>query len=55
MGSLYGADQGIPVLGKFETTVRLGIKSWFGDIGLAQVAPFWAACFFKDRKTAKQH
>lgn len=49
---LPGADQEIPdwlvkipVLGKFEATVSLGLKSWFGDMGLAQVAPFWAACF----------
>ena len=36
----------IPILGKVEITVRFGIKSWFGDMGLAQVTPFWTCCFF---------
>lgn len=32
-------------LRKPETTIRLGINL-LGDVGLAQVAPFWACLFF---------
>lgn len=41
---LTGADQNIPdcpvkiiLLEKIETVIMLGIKSWFNDVGLAQV------------------
>lgn len=26
--------------------LRLIIKSWFGYVGLVQVSPLWACCFF---------
>lgn len=49
---LFGADQEIldwPVkisfLRKIETEVRLSIKPWFSDMGLAQVTLFWACNF----------
>lgn len=35
------------LLGKVGTAIDLGIiKPCFGDVGLAQVTPFWAYCFF---------
>ena len=44
---LIGADQKIPdwlvntpFPGKVETVIRLGIKSWISDLGLAQVTPW---------------
>ena len=50
---LVGADQKItdwllktPFLEKLESVIRLGIKLQFGDVGLAQVTPFWASFFF---------
>lgn len=36
----------ITFLGEAETAVRLGIKSQFGAVGLAQVTPFGASCLF---------
>ena len=35
----------ILLLGKVETTIKLGIKSRYDDMDLAQVTPFWAAVF----------
>jgi len=50
---LIGADQKIPdwsvntpFPGKVETVIRLGIKSWFGDLGLAQATPCGVCYFF---------
>ena len=34
------------LLGEVETVFKLGVKSWFGDVGLAQENPFWAHCLF---------
>ena len=31
-------------MGEAEAVLGLGIKSWFVDMGLAQVTPFWS-CF----------
>ena len=49
--SLTSAHQNIPdwlfkikFLGEAESAVRLGIKSQFGDVGLAQMTPF-GACY----------
>ena len=36
----------ITFLGEPETVIRLAIKSWFADVGLAQVTPFWACHLF---------
>lgn len=50
---LIGASQKIPglqvrntFLGKIKTAVRLGSKSWFNDIDLAQVTSIWACFLF---------
>lgn len=50
---LISADQKIldwllktTFLEKVESRIRLGIKPWFGDMGWAQVTPFWAYYFF---------
>ena len=37
-------DSKIPLLRKTKTVIKLGIKSWFGDMGLAQMTPFCAYC-----------
>ena len=37
---------GIPIPGKVETAIQLGIRIQFGDVGLAQVTPFGACCVF---------
>ena len=34
----------IPLLEKVETGINFNIVSRFGDLGLAQVTPFWACC-----------
>ena len=39
----------ILLLGEVETIIKIGIKSWFGDSGLAQVTPFWACSLFFNR------
>lgn len=31
---------------EIEIVIKLGIKSWFGDMGLVQGTPFWACCLF---------
>ena len=53
MGYLTSADQEIPdwlvkisFLAEVETVNRLGIKSWFDGMDLAQVTPSWACCLF---------
>lgn len=50
---LPNADQANPdclakitFLGKAKTAIRLGIKSSFGDVGLAQVTLFWGPVSF---------
>lgn len=38
--------------GEVRTTVRLGIKSWFADVDLAQVTPFGVCCLFFNKRKA---
>lgn len=56
--NLAGVDQVIPdwlikitFLGQTESAIRLGIKSQFDDVGLAQVTPYGACFLFLTKGT----
>lgn len=40
----------VTFLRESETTIRLDVKSWFGDMALAQGTPFWACCLFFNKR-----